>query len=918
MSGGSLAGGIQNVGGSDVAILSGGQIGFLSLSGAGGDIVSLSGASISSGIFAGDDADIVTLSAGTVGSALVAGAVVSGSGDDTLTLSGAAVFGTINAAGAGNNQVNLLDGSLDATQMGGTGVAFIGGDDSDALGLNGADVFGDVATNDGDDNITVVSGLLVGDVLAGDGADAVLVEGGTVDGDILGMVGADTIEIGGGTVVDVFGGEGDDAITLLGGEIVGDVSGGVGDDTGFVTGAFDFDNLGAGIGFFAGDDNGPMDDGNDTLVFTTWAGAVNADRLPEWNTVNIVDGSRATFTGGTLQTDSDMMGDDIEVSVDAGATLLLSNNGPGGGDLIIDGNVTNDGLVDLSGADSGADNVLTVNDSFASDGDVTLDTVLDDGKGVSDTTDLLVVGGDTSGATDVTVLNADGPGGLTGRGATDGILIVEVGGASDGDFVLANDVVAGIFEYDLNQADGQNWYLQSDFLPQIPIYESLPSALQTIGLSLTGQLVERVGVRSGAPSPLTDAAGNPVVGGQPVDTALWLRGVGASLESEGDLDSTTGASFDQDLGFVQGGGEVVVSESASGRLLIGALGHWGNSSLDVDTGGLRRGSMDIDFYGGGLTATWYGTNGLYVDGVVQYTAYDIDISTASRWTGQSTDGYGVAVSGEAGYRIQLSERFAIVPQAQLTWQTVDFDDFTDPDGVAVNLDDGDSLVGRLGVALESSGTIGNSLVTGYGEVNLLHEFLGDNTVNTTTELGGRIPLNQNLGGTSAEFGLGGTVALTDSVSLYAEVDYTLPFDNGVEGFQGLAGIRVNLNPPPAPPPPAPVVAPVADSAFIVFFDWDRADLTPQANVVLDDVVMSANRSGYASVRLDGYTDLSGSAAYNLGLSERRANSVANGLIARGIAPDEIVIRAFGEENPLVPTPDGVREPQNRRVEIFLT
>lgn len=133
----------------------------------------------------------------------------------------------------------------------------------------------------------------------------------------------------------------------------------------------------------------------------------------------------------------------------------------------------------------------------------------------------------------------------------------------------------------------------------------------------------------------------------------------------------------------------------------------------------------------------------------------------------------------------------------------------------------------------------------------------------------------------------------------------------------MAGLRYTFTPPP-PPPPAPVIAPVAETAFIVFFDWDRADLTPEANLVLDDVVVTANQGGFASVRLDGYTDLSGSPAYNLGLSERRANSVADGLIARGIAPDEIVIRAFGEENPLVPTPDGVREPQNRRVEIFLT
>ena len=184
--------------------------------------------------------------------------------------------------------------------------------------------------------------------------------------------------------------------------------------------------------------------------------------------------------------------------------------------------------------------------------------------------------------------------------------------------------------------------------------------------------------------------------------------------------------------------------------------------------------------------------------------------------------------------------------------------------------------------------------------------MGDNSV-----VGSGTTVSQDLGGGAVEFGVGGTMAFSDNISLYGEVDYTVPFDNGVEGLQALAGLRYTFASPP-PPPPAPVIAPIAETGFIVFFDWDRADLTAEANLVLDDVVVVANQTGTASIRLDGYTDLSGSAAYNLGLSERRANSVANGLIARGIAPDEIVIRAFGEENPLVPTPDGVREPQNRR------
>ena len=662
---------------------------------------------------------------------------------------------------------------------------------------------------------------------------------------------------------------------------------------------------------FAGDTN--SDDGTlgeDELFFSFWEGAVNADRLPEWERIEIGLFSEVTFTGGTLQTNGN---GPIEVFINETSALLLNNDEPGGGDLIIDGNLINEGLIDLSSNDGGTDNVLTVTGDFIAASALKLDTFLNDGK--PSITDQLIVEGDTDGETEVTVSAIGGPGGFTGTGPMDGILVVEVGGESNGRFVLTDEAIGNIFAYDLVQADGQNWYLQSsDYLDQGYVYESLPSAIQTIGLALAGQLVERVGVRSGAPSPLTTAAGNPLPGGGPVTSGLWLRGVGQWLESEGDLDSTTGASFDQTTGFVQGGGEVVVAESASGRLLIGALAHWGTSSVDVDdASGRERGSSDIDFYGGGLTATWYGAGGLYVDGLVQYTAYDIDVSTTSRFGTTSTDGDGFTVSGEVGYRIPISPTASLVPQAQLTWQSIDFDDFVDPDGVRVSLEDGDSLVGRLGLAAEANWAAGDTLVTGYAEANLLHEFLGDNSV-----LASGTALSQDLGGTSVEFGVGTTVAFNETLSLYGEVDYTIPFDNGVEGLQAVAGLRWSFGAPPPPPPPAPIVAPVAETAFIVFFDWDRADLTAEANLVLDDVVVVANQSGYASIRLDGYTDLSGSAAYNLGLSERRANSVADGLIARGIAPDEIVIRAFGEENPLVPTPDGVREPQNRRVEIFLS
>ena len=119
---------------------------------------------------------------------------------------------------------------------------------------------------------------------------------------------------------------------------------------------------------------------------------------------------------------------------------------------------------------------------------------------------------------------------------------------------------------------------------------------------------------------------------------------------------------------------------------------------------------------------------------------------------------------------------------------------------------------------------------------------------------------------------------------------------------------------------APVVvaaAPVASArTYLVFFDWNKADLTDRAKQIIGEAA-SGRSQGVIRIEVNGYTDRSGSDQYNQGLSVRRANAVAAELVRRGVPRNEIVTRGFGEANPLVPTADGVREPQNRRVEIIL-
>jgi outer membrane protein OmpA-like peptidoglycan-associated protein len=104
-------------------------------------------------------------------------------------------------------------------------------------------------------------------------------------------------------------------------------------------------------------------------------------------------------------------------------------------------------------------------------------------------------------------------------------------------------------------------------------------------------------------------------------------------------------------------------------------------------------------------------------------------------------------------------------------------------------------------------------------------------------------------------------------------------------------------------------------AYLVFFAWDQATLTPVALTVLDQVEEDYARGRPTRIVIAGHADRSGSESYNLILSEQRAVSVADALSARGIPASTMTIEAFGETLPRVPTDDGIREPQNRRVEI---
>lgn len=137
----------------------------------------------------------------------------------------------------------------------------------------------------------------------------------------------------------------------------------------------------------------------------------------------------------------------------------------------------------------------------------------------------------------------------------------------------------------------------------------------------------------------------------------------------------------------------------------------------------------------------------------------------------------------------------------------------------------------------------------------------------------------------------------------------------------LAGVRVTLWQPrqaaeaPAAAEPAPVSQAPQCGNYIVFFEFDSAELTPEAMNIIGLAATAARQAGSCKITVTGHTDTSGSQAYNENLSQRRAQNVAAALVSDGIAEGEIVVQWRGEAQPLVPTGDGVKEAQNRRVTI---
>ncbi len=218
-------------------------------------------------------------------------------------------------------------------------------------------------------------------------------------------------------------------------------------------------------------------------------------------------------------------------------------------------------------------------------------------------------------------------------------------------------------------------------------------------------------------------------------------------------------------------------------------------------------------------------------------------------------------------------------------------------------------------------------VTPYVGVGVGYVFVQENSAN----INGTSLKGSALGSFAAQGIVGAAYSVTPQLAVTA--DYRLldkVQDRTYSGYKigselnnsFMVGLRYAFGAAPAAAPaPAPAAAvapaPAPARSYLVFFDWDKADLTARAQQIIAEAAKNSTAVKATRIDVAGHADKSGTPAYNQTLSLKRANNVAAELVRLGVPKSEIAISAYGDTKPLVPTAAGVREPQNRRVEIVL-
>ncbi|TQC76024.1 autotransporter outer membrane beta-barrel domain-containing protein [Pantoea dispersa] len=545
--------------------------------------------------------------------------------------------------------------------------------------------------------------------------------------------------------------------------------------------------------------------------YSTTEGATAGSVVLNGSNHSLFEGSVDIDRSQTTDSQINLSGSSAWTGVSSGLnTLTLNDNSQW--------NITGDSSVDALSAsnstlnfthDGAGFSTLTVNGNYSGDNStLVMNAALGDDHSASDKLHIL---GDSSGSTDVVVNNAGGSGAQT----IQGLNIIQVDGASNGEFRQKGRIVAGAYDYNLVKgADQHGWYLVSDKNGSEPDPVVTPGEGEGEG----GQIVEppvdqhNMIVRPEAASYSANlAAANTLfttsmddrpaetfytdANGQQQSTRLWLHnsaGHSRVKDSSGQLKSDTNRYA------IQLGGDVASGTlTGSDSLRLGAMAGYGNAqskSRSAVSGYQSRGQ--VNGYSLGVYGSWQQNaaeqSGAFVDSALSYGWFNNSVKGDDIGQ-QSYKSKGISASLAGGYRAQVatlsdSTSLWLRPQAQLNWQGVKADDVKEQNGSRVQATGQDNLQSRLGVRASLRTLLdpqSQSAIEPYAETNWLH-----NSKAFGTALNG---VNIQQAGTrnAAEVKLGVDARLNANVNLWGGVAQQLG-NHSYSDTSAVAGVKVSF------------------------------------------------------------------------------------------------------------------------------
>ena len=405
-----------------------------------------------------------------------------------------------------------------------------------------------------------------------------------------------------------------------------------------------------------------------------------------------------TYTGGTLIEEGTLaLYGTLASFVTVGSGTVFGGTGT------VNGDVTNAGTIQprLNGARS----TLTVVGNYEGQGGVFASTLGGTTEAIE--ADRLAIQGTGNTASGTTTITVSDPTGVLGRPTVgDGILLVDVSGGATSTTTAFNAprIAAGAYEYTLVRGglgSAQSWYLRADIdepappvivtptvaqREEVALYPSLPSLARQYLWSINGTLDDR----RGAPDAIDQWQSQPIA---------WGRFIGQDTQSKpGNVNNGPGLKTNEWA--LQLGADLWRSNSDWGQWRVGPVLTIGRSSGNAfnASGSVQTGRVGLNAYSLGLNATVASQSGGYADLLVLATRLTGVQANSPLGTSIATTGWAYSGSLEGGWRVPMTSKLAITPQAQIYNTTVNLNNATDAFSL-IKMPSNSAWLGRLGMKL---------------------------------------------------------------------------------------------------------------------------------------------------------------------------------------------------------------------------